>query len=94
MNDNNGTRTGRISWAGRAALVLAGAAAGAAGLWLWQTGGAAVTLWPTLGVLTLAAPIGLVWRTRASADRRLFAAWDKYAEQELARGPVRRPRRR
>jgi len=83
MSGNNGKR----SRTGRAMLLLQGAAAGAIGLWLWQTVGLPAMLWPALLLMALAVTLGLVWRSRASAARP-FAAWDAYAERELAAARV------
>jgi hypothetical protein len=87
MKDNEGARARWTSWAGPGGLL---AAAGAAGLWLWQTDGAFVPLWCGAGALALAA-LGVAWFGRVRAARRLFAALDAYAGRELARA-ARRPR--
>jgi hypothetical protein len=86
MRRNEGSHPKPASWAGPVVLL---AAAGAAGLWLWQTHGADVPRWPAAGLLALAA-LGVVWLYRIRAARRLFAALDAYAEKEVARAE-RRP---
>jgi hypothetical protein len=56
--------------------------------WLWLSAAddparRAVSL---VAVLVLAALAGVTWHTsRARAERRWRAAWDRYAEQELAK---------
>jgi hypothetical protein len=69
MKSKEGTHPKSASWAGPVALL---AAAGAAGLWLWQTHGAYVPLWPAAGLLELTAALGVVWLT-ASARRAAFS---------------------
>ena len=83
MSGNDGERLR----ASRAVLLLQGAAAGAIGLWLWQTVGLPAMLWPALVLIALSVTLGLAWRSRASAARP-FAAWDAYAERELAAARV------
>jgi hypothetical protein len=46
------------SWAGSVALL---AAAGAAGLWVWQAQGAYVPVRSAVGLLALTAALGVVW---------------------------------
>jgi hypothetical protein len=76
---------GRPKPASRAWPVGLLAAAGAAGLWLWQTPGTDVPVWPAVGLLAPTAALGVVWLSRIRAARRLFAALDAYAEKEVAR---------
>ena len=82
MKSNEVVYPKSASWARPIALL---AAAGAAGLWLWRTHSAYVPLGPTVGLLVLTAALGVVWLYRVRAARHLFAAWDVYANQELAR---------
>jgi hypothetical protein len=75
-------------WAGPIALL---ATTGAAGLGLWCTHGAGVLLGSAVGLLMLTAALGVIWLNRVRAARHYFAAWDAYAERELARAERRRP---
>ena len=61
------------------------AAAGAAGLWLWQTHGASLPIGLAFGLLALTAALAVIWLYRIRASRRLIAALDAYAEKEVAR---------
>jgi hypothetical protein len=83
MTGNEGIPSRAASWAGPVALLAAGAAA----LWFWQALGTSVPL----GLLALTVAVGGIWLYRQRAARRLVAALDTYAEQELARAE-RRPR--
>lgn len=87
MMSNQGGQTRSGSWAGPMALL---AAAAAAGLGLWQTLGGHATLPLAVGLLVLAAALGVFWLYRVRAARRFVAALDAYAERELARAE-RRP---
>jgi hypothetical protein len=78
MKSNEVRQSKSASWAGPVALL---ASAGTAGPWLWQTQGGYVSL----SLLALAVALGVVWLQHVYATRRHFAAWDAYAEQELAR---------
>src|SRR5260370_41629903 len=69
-------------------LVWAGgilAASMLVGLWLWQAG--AVSMHPLLTTAALAVTgvLGVVWQFRARAQRRRHAAFNAYAEGEIAR---------
>ena len=88
MKSNEGTHPKSASWAGPVGLL---AAAGAATTWLWQTHGGYGPLGLVVGLLALGAALGVVWLYRIRAARRLYAAWDAYAEKELARAERRTP---
>ena len=89
MKSNEDNHRKGSSWLGPVALL---AAAGAAGLWLWQTQGAYVPTGPAVALLALTAALGLAWLYRVRAARRLFAALDAYAEREGARAKPQRRR--
>ena len=82
MKSNESAHPKWAYWAGPVTLLTA---AGAAGLWLWQTQGASLPLGLAVGVLALLATLAGVWLSRVRAARRLSAALNAYAEQELAR---------
>ena len=87
MNSNQSARPKWIYWAGPVTLLTA---AGAAGLWLWQTHGEYAPLGWAVGLLALPVALGVVLLSRVRAARRFSAALEAYAEQELARAE-RRP---
>jgi hypothetical protein len=91
MKSNESANPKWASWEGPVALLTV---AGAVGLWLWQTQGDYVPLWPAVGLLALTAALGAVWLYRGRAARRFLAVLDAYAEQELTRagGGRRSPR--
>ena len=78
-------------WASRAGPVALLAAAGAAGVWMWQTQGASAPLRSAVGLAALAAVFAAVWLYRLRAARRLFTVLNAYAEQELDRAQRRTP---
>jgi hypothetical protein len=82
MTTNEGAPAKWASWAGPVTLL---AVDGAAGLWMWQTRGTFVPLWSAVVLLATAAVLGAAWLYRVRASRRLSAALNAYAEQELAR---------
>jgi hypothetical protein len=89
MKSNEDNNLKGSSWLGPVALL---AAAGAGGLWLWQTQGAYVPPGPAVGLLALTATLAVFWLYRVRASRRLFAALDAYAEREGARAKPQRRR--
>jgi hypothetical protein len=88
MKSNKIANSMWTSWAWPATLL---AAAGTAGLWLWLTHGAYVPIRSAVGLVALTGVVGAVWLYRIRAARRLFAALDAYAEQELDRVEHRPP---
>jgi hypothetical protein len=87
VKSNKDSHPKATSWAWPVGLL---AAAGVAGLWLWQTHDTYMSLGPAVGLLAPTAALGAVWLYRIRAARRLFAALDAYAEKEVARAE-RRP---
>jgi hypothetical protein len=82
MKSNEIAHPRSASWVGPVALL---ATAGAAVLWLWPTQSGYGPRGLAVGLLALSAALGGVWLYRVRAARHLFAVWDAYAEQELAR---------
>jgi hypothetical protein len=58
---------------------------GIIGLWFGFTRGESAPTLLAFAVLAVAAAVGIVWRFRARAARRLRAALDAYAEWDIAR---------